>query len=377
MSHQVACVVGTRPEVVKMAPLVARLREVGPGVKVRVVSTGQHRGLLDRALADFGIAADLDLGLMRGGQGLADLTARALVALAGAFEADRPDLVLAQGDTTSVMATALACHYNRIPFGHVEAGLRTGRRYLPFPEEMNRALTSRMAEVHFAPTAEARANLLREGIDPGSIHVTGNTVIDALLLMAGRATPLPVRPTTERFLLVTAHRRENWGGPLRRVCEALRSVVARNPDLSLVFPVHPNPEVRRVADECLGGLDRVHLIGPVGYPEFVALMKASYLIVTDSGGVQEEAPSLGKPVLVLRGETERPEAVEAGTALLVGTDGGAILASVERLLGDPEAYRTFARTVNPYGDGRASGRIVEVLRRRFGLGAADPAVPEA
>jgi UDP-N-acetylglucosamine 2-epimerase (non-hydrolysing) len=310
---------------------------------------------------------------MRPGQGLAELTGRALVALAEALGRNRPDVVLAQGDTTTVLAAALACHYQQVPFGHVEAGLRTGLRYLPFPEEMNRVLASHLAELHFAPTAAARRNLLREGVDDSTIHVTGNTVIDALLMTAQRPVPLPVAPATERFLLVTAHRRESWGEPLDRICAGLRDLLERNPDLSLVFPVHPNPAVLAVASTWLGGHERAHLIEPVGYPQFVALMKASYAIVTDSGGVQEEGPALGKPVLVLREATERPEAIEAGTAQLIGTDRDAIVAAVERLLRDAEAYTRFARAANPYGDGRASERIARVLARRFGIdpGPAD------
>ena len=294
-----------------MAPVILRLRR-GSHDQVRILSTGQHRSLLDQALADFGLAADTDLLLMRPDQSLADLTARALQALSRAFEEQKPDLVLAQGDTTTVFCAALACHYQRIPFGHIEAGLRTRRRYHPFPEEKNRELASHLAEVHFAPTAGARHNLLREGIDPASVYLTGNTVIDALFLTAGRPVPLPVKPSTSKYLLVTAHRRESFGVPLREICLALRDLVGRYPELSVVYPVHPNPHVRRVVDEWLVNHDRIHLIEPTSYPEFVALMKNAFALVTDSGGVQEEGPSLGKPVLVLRDETERPEAVQRG-----------------------------------------------------------------
>jgi UDP-N-acetylglucosamine 2-epimerase (non-hydrolysing) len=364
----VVCVVGTRPEVIKMAPLVQRLRRIGPSLGVRIVATGQHRELTARALADFALAADVDLDLMRAGQGLAELTARALVALDEAFGQNRPDLVLAQGDTSTVLATALACHYQQIPFGHVEAGLRTHRPYFPFPEEKKRVLTSHLAALHFCPTAASRRNLLAEGIDPGSIHVTGNTVIDALLLTADRPIRLPVVPATDRFILVTAHRRENWGGPLKEICLGLRDLIDRDPGLSLIFPVHPNPGVREIVGTILGRSERVQLIEPVGYPEFVALMKGSYLIVTDSGGIQEEAPALGKPVLVLRVETERPEAVAAGTVRLVGPDRSKLVAAVDELRQVPEAYARFARTVNPYGDGHASERISRVIASRLGLG---------
>ena len=372
----ISCVVGTRPEVVKMAPVILRLRR-GVGDLVRILATGQHRSLLDQALADFGLKADDDLDLMRPDQTLADLTARAVTALSQTLEEQKPDLVLAQGDTTTVFCTALACYYQRIPFGHVEAGLRTGRRYYPFPEEKNRELAGHLAEVHFAPTALARFNLVREGIDPGSVHVTGNTVIDALMMTASRQVPLPIIPSTARYLLVTAHRRENLGVPLREICLALVDLVGRYPDLSVVFPVHPNPHVRRIVDEWLVEHDRIHLMEPTGYPEFVALMKNAYALVTDSGGIQEEGPSLGKPVLVLRDETERPEAVQAGTVQLVGWHREPIVKAVSDLLDRPEVYARFARTLNPYGDGRAADRIAAALRQRYGLrcGESDSPVP--
>ena len=364
----ITCVIGTRPEAVKMAPIVLRLR-LAEGLRVRVVSTGQHRELLDRALADFGLAADLDLGLMRPGQSLAEVTSRALMALDGAFGADPPDFVLAQGDTTTVLASALACYYRQVPFGHVEAGLRTGQPYRPFPEEKNRVVASHLAEVHFAPTPRSRLNLLREGIADASIHVTGNSGIDALRLSADRPFPPPVDLETDRMVLVTAHRRESFGAPLAEVCQALRDLVARDPGLSVVFPVHPNPSVRGPVEASLRGVPRIRLIDPVGYLEFVALMKASFVILTDSGGVQEEGPSLGKPVLVLRDETERPEAVEAGTVRLVGPHRRAIVESVEALASDPDLYQRFATVANPYGDGWAAERIVRVLLDRFGLDA--------
>ena len=364
MGGMVACVVGTRPEAVKMAPVILRLRRGDLDLAVRIVATGQHRGLLDQALADFGLAADVDLALMRPGQDLPELTARALVALSAAFREDRPDYVLAQGDTTTVFCAALASRYARVPFGHVEAGLRTGRS-TPFPEETNRVLTTHLADLHFAPTESARRNLLREGIDAGAVHVTGNTAIDALNLIADRAPPLPVTPATPRFLLVTAHRRENLGAPLAAIAGAVADLVDRHPDLSVVWPVHPNPGVRAAIAEALAGRSRVLLIEPVGYPEFVALMRASFLILTDSGGVQEEAPSLGRPVLVLREATERPEAIEAGAARLVGTDRGGIVAAVEELLARPEVYGRLARAVNPFGDGHAADRIARAVAARM------------
>jgi UDP-N-acetylglucosamine 2-epimerase (non-hydrolysing) len=367
MLRKVICVLGTRPEAVKMAPLIRRLRQHGSGFEVRVVTTGQHRELLDRALLDFELASDRDLDVMRPGQGLADLTARALMALHEAFALEAPELVLAQGDTTSVLCAALASHYHKVPFGHVEAGLRTGQPYAPFPEEKNRTLATHLAELHFAPTADARENLLREGVSPTAIHLTGNTVIDALLMTARRNPPMPVQPPTERFLLVTAHRRENFGAPLEQICAAVHALVERHADLSVVFPVHPNPNVGPIVSRRLGGHARICLLEPVGYREFVALMRASFAILTDSGGVQEEAPSLGKPVLVLRDATERPEAVAAGCARLVGPHCEAIISAVEELIADAESYARMARAANPYGDGWASERIARVLATHFGL----------
>jgi UDP-N-acetylglucosamine 2-epimerase (non-hydrolysing) len=366
--REVVCVVGTRPEAVKMAPIVAALRR-DDAIVVRLVTTGQHRGLLDRALADFGLEADVDLDLMRPDQTLADATGRALIALSDALGRMSPSFVLAQGDTTTVVAAALASYYLRVPFGHVEAGLRTGQPFRPFPEEKNRAVASHLAELHFAPTNQARDNLLREGISPAAIHVTGNTVIDALRLTASRRVEASVAPATEKYLLVTAHRRESQGEPLEQICAAISELVREHPDLSIVFPVHPNPRVRSVVDRALGGLDRVSLVEPQGYVEFVALMKRSYLILTDSGGVQEEAPALGKPVLVLRDETERPEAVAAGSVQLVGTRRESIVSAVEALLEEPERYRRFATVVNPYGDGWAAERIARIVLRRLGLDA--------
>jgi UDP-N-acetylglucosamine 2-epimerase (non-hydrolysing) len=362
----IACVVGTRPEAVKMAPIVLRLRQA-EGLRVRLISTGQHRELLDRALADFGLVADRDLALMRPGQNLAEVTARMLTALDAAFEAERPDFVLAQGDTTTVLASALTSYYRQIPFGHVEAGLRTGHPYRPFPEEKNRVLASHLADLHFAPTPSSRLNLLREGIAGASIHVTGNPGIDALQLALARPTPTTTKPETGRMILVTAHRRESFGAPLLEICRALRDLVDRDPRFSVIFPVHPNPSVRGPVESALGGVPRIQLIEPAGYLEFVSLMRASFLILTDSGGVQEEGPSLGKPVLVLRDETERPEAVEAGTVQLVGPHRDAIVKAVETLANRPDLYQQFATVANPYGDGWAAERIARTLLDRLGL----------
>ncbi len=366
----VACVIGTRPEAIKMAPVVLRLRQFD-GLRVRLISTGQHRELLDQALADFDLTLDRDLGLMRPGQTLAEITARALTSLDEAFAAESPDLVLAQGDTTTVLAAALASFYRRVPFGHVEAGLRTGQPDRPFPEEKNRVLAGHLASVHFAPTPRSRLNLLREGISNASIHVTGNTAIDALRLTADQPCRLPVRLQTDRMILVTAHRRESFGEPMVEICRAIIDLVDRDPQLSVVFPVHPNPSVRSVVGSLLQGRPRIQLIEPVGYREFVGLMRGSFLILTDSGGVQEEGPALGKPVLVLRDETERPEAVEAGTVQLVGPHRSAIVESVESLAREPDRYRQFAQVANPYGDGWAAERIARVILGRFGLEIAD------
>ncbi len=375
MRPLVVCVVGTRPEALKMAPVILRLRRPGSGIDVQVLTTGQHRGLLDRALGDFAIVPDHDLNLMRPDQGLADLTARALTGVSEVLARLRPDLVLAQGDTTTVLATGLACHYNRVGFGHVEAGLRTGHADDPFPEEKNRVLASHLAELHFAPTPASRVNLLKEGIPERTIHVTGNTGIDALIAVAGRDVPLPVRPGTRAFLVVTLHRRENLGAPLERICRGLRAALARFPEFSLVAPLHPNPRVRGVLEARLAGHDRIALTEPLDYPAFVALMKESAGILTDSGGVQEEAPALGKPVLVLRETTERPEAGEAGTVQLVGTRPEAIVAAVaglaDRGLGPGQRHGN-APGRNPYGDGWAAERIVRIVSARFGI---DPGPP--
>jgi UDP-N-acetylglucosamine 2-epimerase (non-hydrolysing) len=365
----VVCVIGTRPEAIKMAPVVRALR-AAPWARCRVVLTGQHRELADAMLAFFGITADVDLDAMRPGQTLPDLTARLLTGLDDALADEAPDLVLAQGDTTTVLAAALASFYRRVPFGHVEAGLRTGRLDAPFPEEANRLIAGRLAAVHFAPTESARANLLREGTDPAAVVVTGNTVIDALLETARHDPPLAIAlDPSSRLILVTAHRRDSFGAPLRRVCGAISQLVQKHPDIQVLWPVHPNPAVGPVVEEMLGHLPRVTLTRPLDYGAFVAALCRSYLVLTDSGGVQEEAPALGKPVLVLRDESERPEAVEAGVAALVGTETTTIVRAANRLLGDPLAYRAMARGVSPYGDGRAAERIVAEAARVLGIAA--------
>jgi UDP-N-acetylglucosamine 2-epimerase (non-hydrolysing) len=359
---KVLCVVGTRPEAVKMAPVIQALRRED-WANVRVLATAQHRHMLDQVLGLFGIEPDIDLDIMRPNQALTTLTARLLLDLDDVLLSEKPDVVLAQGDTTTVMTVALACFYHRVPFGHVEAGLRTGDLSNPFPEEMNRIVAGRMARWHFAPTGSARQNLLREGFAEEAIHVTGNTVIDALLDVAAQRPEVGVPiDHKKRLILVTAHRRENFGDPFREICRAIRDLADRNADVQILYPVHPNPNVQTVAHEVLGGHPRILLCEPLDYLPFVGAMQRSYLILSDSGGVQEEAPALGKPVLVLRRETERPEAVDQGVVRLVGPDYERISTEAQRLLDDTATYAAMARGISPYGDGKAAARIVQVLK---------------
>ncbi|MCA8956709.1 MAG: UDP-N-acetylglucosamine 2-epimerase (non-hydrolyzing) [Planctomycetes bacterium] len=350
--------IGTRPEAVKLAPVVHELRR-RPDVTVRVLATAQHRQMLDQILAFFDVVADIDLDLMRRNQGLAELTSRMVAAVDAVLVDEQPDLVLAQGDTTTVMVTALCAFYRQIRFGHVEAGLRTGNKYSPFPEEMNRSLVARLADLHFAPTERSRANLLHEGIAPDRVSVTGNTVIDALQWAVERVDPAEFAPPEgRRLVLVTAHRREHFGTPFEQICDGVRTIADRG-DTEVLYPVHPNPSISEVARARLADHPRIRLTEPLDYPRFVAAMRAAHLILTDSGGVQEEAPSLGKPILVLRDDTERPEGVDAGTARLVGPHAERIATQANRLLDDPDAYREMARAQNPYGDGHAARRIVD------------------
>ena len=361
---EIAVVVGTRPEAVKLAPVVLALQSAA-WCRVRVVATAQHRQILDQILAYFGIRADVDLDLMRPDQSLADLSGRMIGQLDAALAALAPDVVLAQGDTTTVLVSALCCFYRDIAFGHVEAGLRTQLKRSPFPEEMNRRLVARLADLHFAPTAFAADNLRREAIDDAAIVTTGNTVIDALLWTADRVDAAKYLPGDgRRLLLVTAHRRESFGAPFEGICRALRSLADRG-DVELLYPVHPNPNVRGVVESTLAGHPAIRLVEPLDYPDFVAAMKASHLILTDSGGVQEEGPSLGKPVLVMRDDTERPEGIDGGTSLLVGTDPRMIVSEASRLLDDPRSHAAMAQRRNPFGDGHASTRIVAALCERF------------
>jgi UDP-N-acetylglucosamine 2-epimerase (non-hydrolysing) len=359
---RILVVVGTRPEAIKMAPLIKRLRDQD-WCETIVVATAQHRELLDQVFALFGIKADADLDIMRPGQSLAQVTSRLFDKLDTVMDTYQPDMVLAQGDTTTVMVAALIAFYRQIPFGHVEAGLRTNDLLNPFPEELNRVIAGRVARLHFAPTATAAAALKAEATPEDSIFVTGNTVVDALLDVAAAPPALPVEiPEGSRVILLTTHRRENFGKAHADVFEAIRQIVAKHADVHVIFPVHPNPNVRAMAKDMLGCEPRIHLTEPLGYGELVAALKSATLVLTDSGGIQEEAPVLAKPVLVLRSETERPEAVQAGVARLLGTDCQRIIAEASRLLNDPEAYAGMARSISPYGDGMASNRIISVLR---------------
>lgn len=363
---------GTRPEAIKMAPVVAALM-VDAAIDVKVCVTAQHRQMLDQVLELFAIVPDFDLDLMKPGQDLTDITRNVLLGMRGVLRQWRPDWVLVHGDTTTTFAAALAAYYEKIPVGHVEAGLRTGNIYSPWPEEMNRRLAGAITALHFAPTERAKENLLRENVALERIVVTGNTVIDALLTVVEkvRNDDLLQKDMAERFsflnkekklLLVTGHRRENFGDGFERICSALRSLGERR-DLEILYPVHLNPNVQEPVHRILSDLPNVHLIQPQDYLPFVYLMDRSYLIITDSGGVQEEAPSLGKPVLVMRDTTERPEAVEAGTVKLVGTDEAAIVREAVLLLDDGDAYDRMARSHNPYGDGQAAARIASSLQK--------------
>lgn len=373
---KVLSVFGTRPEAIKMAPLV-RLLAAAPGIEQAVCVTAQHRQMLDQVLDLFAIRPDFDLDLMRQGQSLTDVTTAILGSLPPVIAAFKPDRMLVQGDTTTTMAASLSAFYHRVKVGHVEAGLRTRDFDNPWPEEMNRRVADVIADRHFVPTEGARRNLVEEHVPPGGIHVTGNTVIDALLDVAGRferepglkaslARHFPFLDPALRLVLVTGHRRESFGPGFERICRAVARLAER-PDLQVVYPVHLNPNVQAPVGRILGDQARVRLIEPQDYLPFVYLMHRAHLILTDSGGVQEEAPSLGKPVLVMRETTERPEAVEAGTVRLVGTDVGRIVTEAERLLDDDAAYAAMSRAHNPYGDGHASERIVRELVREAAL----------
>ncbi|KHS98242.1 UDP-N-acetylglucosamine 2-epimerase [Pectobacterium brasiliense] len=371
---KVLTVFGTRPEAIKMAPLVHALAQDG-AFESRICVTAQHREMLDQVLRLFDITPDYDLDIMRPGQGLSEISCRILSGLEPVMAEFKPDLVLVHGDTTTTLATSLAAFYQRIPVGHVEAGLRTGNLYSPWPEEANRKLTGHLAMYHFAPTENSRQNLLREHLSDRHIFVTGNTVIDALFWVRDRILgdaalrrsldeKYAFLDDNKKLILVTGHRRESFGGGFERICSALADIARRHPEVQIVYPVHLNPNVSEPVNRILSGIDNVMLIAPQDYLPFVYLMNRSYMILTDSGGIQEEAPSLGKPVLVMRDTTERPEAVEAGTVKLVGTEVTSIVDAVSTLLTDEDAYQAMSRAHNPYGDGQACQRIVDALKNR-------------
>jgi len=362
----VLVIYGTRPEVIKLAPVIWALR--GRNVHVVTCATGQHRELIAPLLTWFGIENDFDLELMRPGQSLVDLTASALEAVSRLIQRIKPRLIVVQGDTSTAFAGALAGYLNQVPVAHVEAGLRTGNLFDPYPEEANRKMISAVTGYHFAPTASAQRQLLAEGIAPASVFLVGNTVIDALLWTATRIDHEAqggLDDGEQRLILVTAHRRESFGAPLDGICRALLSLIERNPELRIVFPVHPNPQVREKVHQLLGNEPRIQLFAPLDYQEMVLVLAKSYLVLTDSGGLQEEAPALGKPVLVLRNTTERPEAVEAGAARLVGTGHDTIVHETEALLRQPERYAAMARVRFPFGDGHSAERIARILKDRL------------
>ena len=360
---KILCVIGTRPEAIKMAPVILALK-ANKDIECRVVATAQHRHMLDQVLDVFNIKPDIDLDIMRPNQALTKLTANLLLDLDNVLINEKPDAVLAQGDTTSVMTIALACFFHLISFGHVEAGLRTWDMSNPFPEEMNRVIAGRLARWHFAPTESARQNLLKEGVRDKEIVITGNTVIDALQSVGQQQQEVGVDlDETKRLILVTAHRRENFGEPIKEICRAISTLVEKNGDIQVLFPVHPNPNVETVVYEMLGKHPRIVLCPPLDYLPFIGAMQRAYIILSDSGGVQEEAPALGKPVLVLRCETERPEAVLAGVVKLVGPNYQRIVEEAQKLLDDQSTYQEMAQHISPYGDGQATQRIVDKLEK--------------
>lgn len=374
---KILLVFGTRPEAIKMAPLVKALQKDSEHFETKICVTAQHRQMLDQVLEVFDIVPEYDLNIMAPNQDLYDITSRVLVGLRDVLDDFAPDIVLVHGDTTTSMAASLAAFYRQIPVGHVEAGLRTYNMLSPWPEEMNRQVTDRMCTYYFAPTEKSRQNLLRENVDATKIHVTGNTVIDALLMAVDIIEKKPYVKTAiedelrdkgyamdnRPYILVTGHRRENFGEGFLNICKAIRQIAEEHPEMDIVYPVHLNPNVQKPVYELLSGTPNIYLVKPLDYLPFVYAMQHSTLLLTDSGGVQEEAPSLGKPVLVMRETTERPEAVEAGTVRLVGTDVAAIVGNVQELLHDPEVYRKMSESYNPYGDGHACERIVDALRK--------------
>lgn len=366
MKIKVLSVFGTRPEALKMAPVIQKLKAESEKLKVTTCVTAQHREMLDQVLNLFDITPDYDLDLMTSDQSPSNLASRVFEKMPHVIEKEKPVWVLVQGDTTTVMATSLVAHYNKVKVGHIEAGLRSGDKFQPFPEEINRRVVGVTADLHFAPTEKGRENLLKENVPNDHIVVTGNTVIDALHWMVKQPfdverSPLKDIPWEKRIVLVTAHRRENFGKPIREICCALKEIAENFKAVHLVYPVHFNPHIHGPVYELLDGADNITLLPPLDYQPFVHLMSRSYLVLTDSGGIQEEAPSFGKPVLVLRNTTERPEGIEAGIAKLVGTEQQRIVEEAERLLNDSETYQSMACTINPYGDGHAAERIVPLL----------------
>ena len=370
---RILLVFGTRPEAIKMAPLAIKFKENNKSFETKVCVTGQHRQMLDQVLDLFGLTPDFDLNLMKPGQTLSDVTSGVLKGLEGVFAEWLPDVVLVHGDTATTFAASLAAYYHKVKIGHVEAGLRTGDIYSPWPEEANRKLTGSLANYHFAPTQSSYNNLIKENINPKNITITGNTVIDALLnvkekvetdhkVIADFKSQFSFLDESKKLILVTGHRRENFGQGFLNICQALANIAQKYSDVQIVYPVHLNPNVQKLVNELLSGISNIHLIAPQDYLPFVYLMNRSYLILTDSGGIQEEAPSLGKPVLVMRDTTERPEAVEAGTVKLVGTDADLIEKSVTDLLVNTELYKQMAEAHNPYGDGTACQQIIEFLK---------------
>jgi UDP-N-acetylglucosamine 2-epimerase (non-hydrolysing) len=367
---------GTRPEAIKLIPLYFEAKR--RGVDVRLISTGQHREMLDQVFEWFEVNPDVDLQLMQQNQTLASLSANALLKLDALFQEDKPDYVMVQGDTTTAFVAALAAYYHKIKVVHIEAGLRTKNKYSPWPEEINRSLIGRIADMHFAPTQWSADNLLKEGIDEKQVFITGNTVIDALFYTRDKVNKNQIIPigleaffnetnSDKKIVLITGHRRENWGRGFEDICLAIQQLATRYPDMDFIYPVHLNPNVQEPAHRLLSGLFNVHLTAPLNYPEFVRIMERSYIILTDSGGVQEEAPGLGKPVLVMRDTTERPEGVEAGTVKLVGTNADTIVRTFIELADDPVKYKAMSEVQNPYGDGLACDRIIDIISSKFNL----------
>lgn len=368
---KIILVFGTRPEAIKMAPIIKELQKHREYFKTIICITAQHREILEEVLGLFAIKPDYDLNVMQDNQSLFDVTTKILLKIKKVLETERPDLVMVQGDTTTTFSSSLASFYLKIPLAHIEAGLRTTDKYQPFPEEINRRLTSHLADLHFVPTKQAKENLIKEGISEKFIFLTGNTVVDSLFYILREIKKRKIKDkfsflnSNRKLILVTAHRRENFGKPLKNICLALKKIVERNKDIEIVYPVHPNPNVYNVVTNILKNTERIHLIRPLDYFSFVYLMSKSYLILTDSGGIQEEAPSLRKPILIMREKTERPEVIESGAAKLAGTDVNYIVKNSERLLRNKNYYQKMSSAINPFGDGRAAQRIIRILRNLF------------